>query len=311
MALAPAFVGLGSTANGLVHPVHVASPPNSGKSCSNFIAPAEAPRHTVTVLAPLVALAVGSSRKHKRSVAYGRSPRVARYGGSNSSEPTLTASVWDLLDVKPSAEKEDLRAAYKYFMKTNHPDVAGERADPNFAEKFGKITELYREAMAMTDDQLFVMAFDAGVNQVVTGRINSPSLNRRERWYRDWARENGMIGGAYDDMMDGALIADDKKVIGFFDGESSLDNDDTVVERIDLSDVEAPRQMDPTFDQEIVESPYDRANRADSERMRIAYEINQRPENKMMFQIGTVVVGGAFVTEVVTVAQGLFKIVQV
>lgn len=86
------------------------------------------------------------------------------------------ANIWVLLDLKPGADKAEIRKKYKRFVRTEHPDIKAQRGefDPRAGEKFAKVTAAYREVMTGDEDKFFLESFVA--------RVDAFNAKRNERW---------------------------------------------------------------------------------------------------------------------------------
>uniref|UniRef100_A0A7S0AGG2 J domain-containing protein n=1 Tax=Pyrodinium bahamense TaxID=73915 RepID=A0A7S0AGG2_9DINO len=116
-------------------------------------------------------------------------PRVQLHGlADGTPSPTLKPRIWDMLGLKPGADKDEIRKGYKQFVLMEHPDRTG-KDDPKFKERFRVITAAYKKVMKMSDDEFWLERFDAGVTAVYRNEVNSPSLNPWERRYKEWDRK--------------------------------------------------------------------------------------------------------------------------
>mmetsp|Transcript_126116 Transcript_126116/g.351437 ORF Transcript_126116/g.351437 Transcript_126116/m.351437 type:complete len:331 (+) Transcript_126116:45-1037(+) len=113
---------------------------------------------------------------------------------SRAAGATLKARIWDMLGLHPRANKEEIRQAYKEFVRLSHPDLnGGEAQGSEFTEKFQKLTAEYNRVMELTDDEFWLESFDTGITRMATKRVDGPSLNPWERRFRGWARKNNLL----------------------------------------------------------------------------------------------------------------------
>lgn len=98
-----------------------------------------------------------------------------------------------MLGLHPRAGKEDIRRAYKEYVRIMHPDLNDGKVDEDATRKFQKLTDAYNEVMSMTDDQFWLESFDTGITRMATKRVDGPSLNAWERRFRSWARQNDLL----------------------------------------------------------------------------------------------------------------------
>jgi len=149
--------------------------------------------------APLwLAAALGSRRPPRaaRARAPARVVCCAERGRipSRAAGATLKSRIWDMLGLSPRCGKEEIRQAYKEYVRLNHPDLNGGKApDDKYAERFTRLTAAYNEVMNMTDDQFWLESFDTGITRMATKRVDGPSLNPWERRFRQWARANDLL----------------------------------------------------------------------------------------------------------------------
>jgi len=110
---------------------------------------------------------------------------------SRAYEATLKARIWDHLGLRHDSGKEEIRKAYREFVRLSHPDLNnGARRDE---EKFERVTTAYNEAMGWTKEEFFLQSYDCGITRMATKRVDGPSLNPWERRFRQWARSEGLL----------------------------------------------------------------------------------------------------------------------
>jgi len=113
---------------------------------------------------------------------------------SRAAEATLKARIWDMLGLHHAANKDEIRKAYKEFVRLSHPDLNnGQRQGEEFDRKFEKVTSAYNECMSWEDDVFFLQSYDCGITRMATKRVDGPSLNPWERRFRAWARQNDLL----------------------------------------------------------------------------------------------------------------------
>ena len=105
----------------------------------------------------------------------------------------MRARIWDMLGLKHDAKKDEIRAAYKEFVRTSHPDLKPVDDRGEFQEKFTILTAEYNRVMKMSDENLFWESFDVGVTRMATKRVDGPFLNAWEKRFRQRAREQGLL----------------------------------------------------------------------------------------------------------------------
>jgi hypothetical protein len=98
-----------------------------------------------------------------------------------------------MLGLRHDAKKDEIKAAYKEFVRTSHPDLQPFQARDEFQQKFTILTAEYNRVMNMSDEKLFWEAFDTGITRMATKRVDGPSLNPWERKFRQRAREQGLL----------------------------------------------------------------------------------------------------------------------
>mmetsp|Transcript_56169 Transcript_56169/g.112582 ORF Transcript_56169/g.112582 Transcript_56169/m.112582 type:complete len:216 (+) Transcript_56169:320-967(+) len=98
-----------------------------------------------------------------------------------------------MLGLHPRAGKDEIRKAYKEYVRIMHPDLNAGKVDPKATARFQKLTDAYNEVMDMTDDQFWLESFDVGITRMATKRVDGPSLNPWERRFRQWARQNDLL----------------------------------------------------------------------------------------------------------------------
>mmetsp|Transcript_28142 Transcript_28142/g.84023 ORF Transcript_28142/g.84023 Transcript_28142/m.84023 type:complete len:317 (+) Transcript_28142:41-991(+) len=147
--------------------------------------------------APLwLALAAGARRPARAARARAASQVVrcaARRIPSRAAGATLKSRIWDMLGLHPRANKDEIRRAYKEYVRLSHPDLNGGKVDKDFAERFRKLSAAYNEVMNMSDDQFWLESFDTGITRMATKRVDGPFLNPWERRFRQWARANDLL----------------------------------------------------------------------------------------------------------------------
>mmetsp|Transcript_3265 Transcript_3265/g.6169 ORF Transcript_3265/g.6169 Transcript_3265/m.6169 type:complete len:232 (+) Transcript_3265:303-998(+) len=113
---------------------------------------------------------------------------------SRAAEATLRARIWDMLGLHHASSKDEIRKAYKEFVRLSHPDLNnGQRQGEEFDKKFEKVTTAYNEAMSWGDEEFFLQSYDCGITRMATKRVDGPSLNPWERKFRAWARQNDLL----------------------------------------------------------------------------------------------------------------------
>jgi len=113
---------------------------------------------------------------------------------SRAAEATLKARIWDMLGLHHAANKDEIRKAYKEFVRLSHPDLNnGVAPGKEFEQKFEKVTAAYNEAMSWESEEFFLQSYDCGITRMATKRVDGPSLNPWERRFRQWARQNDLL----------------------------------------------------------------------------------------------------------------------
>jgi len=100
-------------------------------------------------------------RSHRGSTI---SRRQGSYAGSN---------VWALLGLPPGAEKDDIKKQFKRFVRTQHPDVAGNDS-PQAKERFNQVMDAYKLIMETDEDRFWL--------ESVCAKVEAYEAAQRERW---------------------------------------------------------------------------------------------------------------------------------
>eukprot|EP00434_Breviolum_minutum_P019161 symbB.v1.2.016886.t1/scaffold1299.1/size126157/8 len=95
--------------------------------------------------------------------------------------------IWSLLGLKGTATKAEIKSKFKKFVRTNHPDVKGDRS-PAAIERWANITEAYRKIMKCNDDLFWVESWVARVRQIEIAKLQNADRIRQERIARRAAR---------------------------------------------------------------------------------------------------------------------------
>ncbi|CAL1143483.1 unnamed protein product [Cladocopium goreaui] len=105
-----------------------------------------------------------------------------------TSIPTVAGTeIWSLLGLKGTATKAEIKSKFKKFVRTNHPDVKGDRS-PAAIERWANITEAYRKIMKCNDDLFWVESWVARVRQIEIAKLQNADRIRQERIARRAAR---------------------------------------------------------------------------------------------------------------------------
>merc|ERR1712113_425427 len=95
--------------------------------------------------------------------------------------------------LRNDACRDEIKQAYKEYVRTSHPDLRQGADKDEFTEKFTKLQAEYDRIMAMNDDEFWLESFDTGITRMATKRVDGPSLNPWERRFRQWAREKDLL----------------------------------------------------------------------------------------------------------------------
>ncbi|CAJ1403549.1 unnamed protein product [Effrenium voratum] len=100
---------------------------------------------------------------------------------------SMGTEIWSLLGLKGTATKAEIKQRFKSFVRTNHPDVKGDRS-PAAIKRWTAITEAYREIMKVSDDLFWVEGWVARVQQIEYAKLQNADRLRRERMEQRAAR---------------------------------------------------------------------------------------------------------------------------